>query len=62
MRQLEADADRIRADIAEKQATKRDAVNEWENRQRESSRDAYRSELADDGLKALGDGEEMAAF
>ena len=61
-RQLEAEAERIRADIAEKQAAKREAVNEWETRQRESSRDAYRSELADEGLKALGDTEEMAAF
>jgi len=64
MRQLEAEAERMKADIEEKQAAKREAVNEWEVRERESTRDSYRSELADESLHKLMEGEDtgMAAF
>jgi hypothetical protein len=63
MRQLEADAERIRQDIAEKQASKREAVNEWEVRERESAREGLRAELAEEGLRGLErDGESVAAF
>lgn len=62
MRQLEADAERLRADIEEKQAGKREAMNEWDVRERESERDAYRSELAEESLKKLAGEDKMAAF
>jgi hypothetical protein len=64
VRQLEAEAERLRADIEEKQAAKREAVNEWEVRERESARETYRSELAEDSLHKLMEGENtgMAAF
>jgi hypothetical protein len=62
MRQLEADAERIRQDIAEKQASKREAVNEWEVRERESAREGLRAELAEEGLRGLErDGEGVVA-
>ena len=61
---LEAEAEKLRTDIAEKQKTKREAVNEWEVRERESEREALRSELAEDSLQKLVEGEDggMAAF
>ena len=61
---LEAEAEKLRIDIAEKQKTKREAVNEWEVRERESEREALRSELAEDSLQKLVEGEDggMAAF
>ena len=61
---LEAEAEKLRTDIAEKQKTKREGINEWEVRERESERDALKSELAEDSLQKLVEGEDggMAAF
>ena len=61
---LEAEAEKLRTDIAEKQKTKREAINGWEVRERESEREALRSELAEDSLQKLVEGEDggMAAF
>lgn len=55
MRQLEEDADRIRAEIAEKQKTKREALREWDVRERDSEIAGLRSQLADEHLRALGE-------
>lgn len=64
LKQLEVEAEKLRVELAERQKTKRDAVNEWEVRERESEREALRSELADDSLHKLMEGEDggMAAF
>ena len=62
MKQLEQDAERLRADIEEKQAAKREVLGEWDVRERESQRESYRSELAEEGLKKLAGEEKMAAF
>lgn len=64
LKQLEVEAEKIRAELAEKQKTKREAVNEWEVRERESEREGLRSELAEESLHKLMDGEDggMAAF
>ena len=52
---LEDDAERIRADIGEKQKTKREALREWDVRERESEIAGTRSELAEAHLRALGE-------
>ena len=64
LKQLEAEAEKLRTDLAEKQKTKREAVNEWEVRERESAREGLRSELAEESLQKLREGEDggMAAF
>jgi hypothetical protein len=64
LKQLEADAERLRVDLAEKQRKSREGVNEWEVRERESEREALRSELAEKSLRKLTEGEEggLAAF
>lgn len=62
MKQLELDAEKLRADIEEKQAAKREVLGEWDIRERESEREGYRSELAEEGLKKLAGEEKMAAF
>ena len=61
VKQLEAEAERIRADILEKQKSKREAVTEWENRERESAREALRSELAEEHLQKLMEEDRMTA-
>ena len=60
-RQLEADAERIRDLITEKQKLKRSAVRDWEDRERESEREGLKSELAERHLEKLTDGEEGAS-
>jgi len=64
LRTLEEEAERLRQELAEKQKVKREAINEWEVRERESERDALRSELAEESLQKLQEGENggMAAF
>ena len=62
---LEAEAERMRSEIAEKQRTKREVLNEWEVRERESEREGLRSELAEAHLQALMESEDgvgRAAF
>ena len=62
---LEAEAERMRSEIAEKQKLKREVLNEWEVRERESEREALRSELAEQHLQQLMEGEDgigRAAF
>lgn len=54
---LEAEAERIRAEIAEKQKIKREALMEWEVRERESEREHLKSELAEASLNRLSEGE-----
>ena len=54
---LEAEAERMRAEIAEKQRAKREVLNEWEVRERESEREALRSGLAESHLQALVEGD-----
>lgn len=62
---LELEAERMRVEIAEKQKIKREGLNEWEARERESEREALRSELAEAHLQQLMEGDEgigRAAF
>lgn len=62
---LEAEAERMRTEIAEKQKTKREVLNEWDVRERESERESLRSELAEAHLQQLMEGEDgigRAAF
>ncbi len=58
MKQLEAESEKMRAELAEKQKNKREALNEWEVRERESDREALRSDLAEVQGEEVG----MAAF
>lgn len=53
MKQLEEDAERMRIEISEKQRVKREALREWENRERETEVAGLKSELADEHLRAL---------
>lgn len=65
MKMLEAEAERMRSEIAEKQRTKREVLGEWEVRERESERETLRSELAEAHLQQLmesDDGLGRAAF
>jgi hypothetical protein len=57
MKMLEAEAERIRAEIAEKQRAKREALMEWEVRERESEREGLKSELAEASLNKLSEGD-----
>lgn len=57
MKMLEAEAERIRAEIAEKQRAKREALMEWEVRGRESEREGLKSELAEASLNKLSEGD-----
>lgn len=58
MKQLEDDAERIRADIVEKQKSKRETLREWDVRERESSIAALKSDLAEESLRTLEQGDE----
>lgn len=52
-------------EIAEKQKTKRDVLNEWDVRERESERELLRSELAEAHLQQMMEGDDgigRAAF
>ena len=65
IKMLEAEAERMRSEIAEKQKIKREVLNEWEVRERESEREALRSDLAEQHLQQLMEGEDgigRAAF
>lgn len=53
LKQLEVEAERMREELKEKQRGRREAVNEWEVRERESEREALRSELAEESLREL---------
>ena len=55
VKQLEDDAERIRSDMTEKQKSKREALREWEVRERESEVAGLKSQLADDHLRTLGE-------
>jgi hypothetical protein len=59
-KQLEADAEKLREMIEEKQKVKRQALREWEVRERESSRESLKSELAERHLEKLTEGEDGA--
>ncbi|KAK4937901.1 hypothetical protein LTR10_021542 [Elasticomyces elasticus] len=62
---LEAESERMRSEIAEKQKNKREILNEWDVRERESERESLRSELAEAHLQQLMEGEDgigRAAF
>lgn len=61
IKQLENEAEKIRSEISEKQRVKRDAVNEWETRERESKREMMRSELAEENLQKLTEEEGVGA-
>lgn len=55
----------MRSEIAEKQKFKREVLNDWEVRERESEREALRTELAEQHLQQLMEGEDgigRAAF
>jgi hypothetical protein len=60
IKQLEEAAEKMRDDIDEKQKIKREALREWDVRQRESERDSLRSELAERHLDKLAGGEDGA--
>ena len=64
LKTLEAEAERIRKELEEKQKVKREAVNEWEVRERESSTAELRATLAEEGLRSLDDdgAGDVAAF
>ncbi|KIW23984.1 uncharacterized protein PV07_09724 [Cladophialophora immunda] len=65
IKMLEAEAERMRTEIAEKQKLKREVLNEWDVRERESEREALRSDLADQHLQQLMEGDDgigRAAF
>ncbi|KIW66269.1 hypothetical protein PV04_08468 [Phialophora macrospora] len=65
IKMLEAETERMRAEISEKQKFKREVLNEWEVRERESEREALRSDLAEQHLQQLmesDDGIGRAAF
>ncbi|KAJ9617724.1 hypothetical protein H2204_013536 [Knufia peltigerae] len=65
IKMLEAEAERMRSEIVEKQKSKREVLDEWEIRERESERESLRSELADAHLQQLMEGEDAlgrAAF
>ncbi|KAI9730512.1 MAG: hypothetical protein M1834_005753 [Cirrosporium novae-zelandiae] len=51
--QLEAEAEKIRAAIEEKQKGLRQGMKEWDQLERESARDALRSQLAEEHLERL---------
>ena len=55
MEQLEKDAERMRAEIAEKQKMKRASLREWDTLERESAVVGLRSQLADEHLRVLGE-------
>lgn len=55
MKHLEDEADRARVEIAEKQKNKREALREWEVRERESDIAGLKSQLADEHLRVLGE-------
>lgn len=57
---LEAEAERMRLEIAEKQRAKREALTDWEIRERESEREGLKSELAEMHLQKLTEGENGA--
>jgi hypothetical protein len=58
MKQLEAEAEKLRDIIEEKQKAKREALREWENRERECDRESLKSELAERHLDKLTEGED----
>ncbi|RMD44503.1 hypothetical protein DV735_g747, partial [Chaetothyriales sp. CBS 134920] len=61
LKHLEAEAERMRTDLREKQARVRDSLAEWDVRQRESAREALRSELAENNLRSIeADGDDNA--
>ncbi|KIX99621.1 uncharacterized protein Z520_04255 [Fonsecaea multimorphosa CBS 102226] len=65
IKSLEAEAERMRTEIAEKQKLKREVLNEWDVRERESEREALRSDLAEQHLQQLMEGDDgigRAAF
>ncbi|EXJ67610.1 uncharacterized protein A1O5_08956 [Cladophialophora psammophila CBS 110553] len=65
IKMLEAEAERMRTEISEKQKLKREVLNEWDVRERESEREALRSDLAEQHLQQLMEGEDgigRAAF
>ncbi|OQV01883.1 hypothetical protein CLAIMM_07173 [Cladophialophora immunda] len=65
IKMLEAEAERMRTEIAEKQKLKREVLNEWDVRERESEREALRSDLAEQHLQQLMEGDDgigRAAF
>lgn len=65
IKMLEAEAERMRKEITEKQRTKREVMSEWETRERESDRERLRSELAEAHLQQLVESDEgigRAAF
>ncbi|EXJ57620.1 hypothetical protein A1O7_07969 [Cladophialophora yegresii CBS 114405] len=65
IKMLEAESERMRAEISEKQKLKREVLNEWEVREREREREALRSELAEQHLQQLMESEDgigRAAF
>ena len=65
MKQLEEEAGRLRMVIDEKQKAKREALREWEIRERESSRESLKTELTEAHLSKLTEGDDTmggAAF
>ena len=58
MKQLELDAEKLRETIVEKQKLKRQALREWDDRERESESAGMRSELAERHLEKLTEGED----
>lgn len=58
---LDDDAEKLRAQIKEKEEKKRKALREWERMSRESKTAGLRSELADDSVRAFADDEVMGA-
>ena len=57
LQQLEEDKRKLEEAIAEKQRVKRMELRDWDTKERESKRDGFRSELAEQGLEKMGMGE-----
>ena len=58
MKQLEADAEKLRDAITEKQRSKREVLRDLDVRERESESAGMRSELAERHLEKLTEGED----
>lgn len=62
LQQIEDEKQKLMQVIEEKQAAKRKGLREWENGEREVSREAFKSAEAENALEKLTEGTAAAAF
>jgi hypothetical protein len=53
LKQLEADKKKLEDVLAEKEAKKRAALRDWDRLERESKREGYKAELAEEQIKTI---------